>query len=91
MAEWGVRGGGASCTRPRRPRRAGDARRLAPRGARQFAVRALAVITGLTLLLIVDVQGLASYGAWLLIVLGVLSEAAATLVYWRRARRGAEQ
>jgi hypothetical protein len=52
----------------------------------QFAVRAVAVVTGLTLLLIVDVRGVAFYLAWSLIVLALLSEAAATLVYWRRAR-----
>ena len=52
----------------------------------QFAVRAVAAVTGLTLLLIVDVRGVAFYLAWSLIVLALLSEAAATLVYWRRAR-----
>jgi hypothetical protein len=45
------------------------------------------VITGLTLLLIVDVHGVAFYVAWTLIVLALASEAAATLVYWRRSRR----
>jgi hypothetical protein len=45
------------------------------------------VITGLTLLLIVDVHGVAFYIAWALIVLALFSEAAATLVYWRRSRR----
>jgi hypothetical protein len=45
------------------------------------------VITGLTLLLIVDVRGVAFYVAWTLIVLALASEAAATLVYWRRSRR----
>jgi hypothetical protein len=54
----------------------------------QFAVRAVAMITGLTLLLIVDVRGLAFFVAWSLIVLALASEAAATLVYWRRTRRG---
>jgi hypothetical protein len=52
----------------------------------QFLVRAAAVITGLTLLLIVDVRGAAFYIAWTLIVLALASEAAATLVYWRRSR-----
>jgi hypothetical protein len=52
----------------------------------QFAVRALAVIAGLTLLLIVDVHGAAFYVAWVLIGLSLASEAAATFVYWRRAR-----
>jgi hypothetical protein len=55
----------------------------------QFAVRAVAVIAGLTLLLIVDVHGAAFYFAWMLIGLSLASEAAATLVYWRRSRTGA--
>lgn len=55
---------------------------------RQFLFRATAVITGLTLLLIVDVRGAAFYFAWSLIVLALASEAAGTLVYWRRTRRG---
>ena len=54
----------------------------------QFLVRAAAVITGLTLLLIVDVRGVAFYVAWSLIVLALASEATATLVYWLRTRRG---
>jgi hypothetical protein len=53
-----------------------------------FLLRAVAVITGLTLLLIVDVRGVAFYIAWSLIVLALASEAAATLVYWLRSRRG---
>ena len=53
----------------------------------QFAIRAVAVITGLTLLLIVDVHGVAFYVAWGLIGLALLSEAAATLVYRRHSRR----
>jgi hypothetical protein len=53
----------------------------------QFLLRAAAVITGLTLLLIVDVRGAAFYVAWSLIVLALTGEAAATLVYWLRARR----
>jgi hypothetical protein len=53
----------------------------------QFLVRAAAVITGLTLLLVVDVHGVAFYIAWSLIVLALATEAAATLVYWRRSRR----
>jgi len=52
----------------------------------QFIFRASAVITGLTLLLIVDVHGAAFYFAWTLIVLALASEAAATLVYWLRSR-----
>jgi hypothetical protein len=52
----------------------------------QFMVRAAAVLTGLTLLLIVDVRGFAFYVAWALIVLALVTEAAATFVYWRRIR-----
>jgi hypothetical protein len=52
----------------------------------QFLVRAVAVITGLTLLLIVDVRGAAFYVAWALIVLALATEGLATLVYWRRSR-----
>jgi hypothetical protein len=57
----------------------------------QFAIRGVAIITGLTLLLIVDVRGVTFYLAWSLIVLALLSEGAATLIYRRRARgnRGA--
>jgi hypothetical protein len=54
----------------------------------QFLVRAAMVITGLVLLLIVDVHGVVFYIAWTLIVLALASEALATLVYWRRSRRG---
>jgi hypothetical protein len=54
----------------------------------QFLLRAAAVITGLTLLLVVDVHGAAFYMAWTLIVLALASEATATLFYWRRSRRG---
>jgi hypothetical protein len=53
----------------------------------QFLVRAAAVATGLTLLLIVDVHGVAFYIAWALIVLALVTETAATFVYWRRQRR----
>jgi hypothetical protein len=53
----------------------------------QFLFRAGAVITGLTLLLIVDVRGAAFYVAWSLVVLALASEAAATFVYWSRGRR----
>jgi len=52
----------------------------------QFAVRACAVVSGLVLLLIVDVHGAGFYLAWGLIGLALLSEGAATLVYWRRSR-----
>lgn len=45
------------------------------------------VITGLTLLLIVDVHGVAFYLAWALIGLSLITEGAATFVYWRRSRR----
>ena len=48
----------------------------------------MAVVTGLVLLLLVDVRGAVFYVAWALIVLALLSEGAATLVYWRRSRRG---
>jgi uncharacterized membrane protein len=53
----------------------------------QFLLRAAAVITGLTLLLLVDVHGVAFYVAWSLIVLALVSEAVATLVYWLRSRQ----
>jgi hypothetical protein len=54
----------------------------------QFAVRAVAVVTGLTLLVLVDVHGVAFYFAWGLIGFALVTEAAATLVYWRRSRGG---
>jgi len=54
----------------------------------QFLFRAAAVVAGLVLLLVVDVHGLVFYIAWFLIGLALLSEAVATLVYWRRARGG---
>jgi hypothetical protein len=57
-----------------------------PASAWQFIVRAILIVTGLTLLIIVDVHGVAFYLAWALIGLALLSEAAATLVYWRRTR-----
>jgi hypothetical protein len=53
----------------------------------QFFLRAAAVITGLTLLLIVDVHGAVFYIAWALIVLALISEGVATLVHLRRSRR----
>jgi hypothetical protein len=52
----------------------------------QFLLRAAMVITGLTLLLIVDVHGVAFYIAWALIVLALVTEAIATFVFWRRLR-----
>jgi hypothetical protein len=53
----------------------------------QFLLRGVAVISGLTLLLLADVRGAAFYVAWALIVLALASEAAATFIYWRRSRR----
>ena len=55
---------------------------------RQFLVRAVAIVAGLTMLLIVNVRGVGFYMAWSLIVLAFLSEVAATLVYWQRSRAG---
>jgi hypothetical protein len=54
----------------------------------QVGVRAVAVVTGLALLVIVDVRGVAFYVAWGLIGLALVTEAAATLVYYRRFRGG---
>jgi hypothetical protein len=54
----------------------------------QFGARAVAVVTGLTLLVIVDVHGVGFYFAWGLLGLALVTEAAATLVYWRRVRGG---
>jgi hypothetical protein len=59
----------------------------APLPSWQFVVRAALVITGLTLLLVVDVHGVVFYIAWTLIVLALVSEAVATLMYWQRSRR----
>ena len=56
----------------------------------QFAIRAVAILAGLTLLFGLDVRGLASYVAWMLIALALLSEVVATVVYWRRTRRAAQ-
>ncbi len=52
----------------------------------QFALRAVAVITGLVLLLVADVHGALFYFAWWLIVFALVTEGAATLVYWLRSR-----
>jgi hypothetical protein len=52
----------------------------------QFVVRAIMIVLGLTLLLVVDVRGAAFYVAWGLIVAAFLSELAATVVYWVRHR-----
>jgi hypothetical protein len=68
-----------------------------PRGGRvappphppwQFLVRAAMVVTGLVLLLVVDVRGVAFYLAWVLIGLALVGEAIGTVVYWQRSRRG---
>ena len=53
----------------------------------QFLLRGAAVICGLTLLLIVNVHGVAFYVAWSLIGLALVTEAIATVVHLRRARR----
>ena len=53
----------------------------------QFLVRATMVITGLVLLLVVDVHGVVFYVAWALIVLALAGEALGTLVYWVQFRR----
>jgi hypothetical protein len=53
----------------------------------QFLIRAIAVATGLTLLLLVDVRGAVFYVAWGLIVGALVSEAAATLLYWHSSRK----
>jgi hypothetical protein len=50
----------------------------------QFVFRAAAVITGLVLLLLVNVHGVVFYVAWALIVMALATEALAMLVYWRR-------
>jgi hypothetical protein len=52
----------------------------------QFLVRAIAIIAGLTMLLVVNVRGVAFYVAWSLIVLAFLSEVAATFLHLRRTR-----
>lgn len=52
----------------------------------QFVLRAVMVISGLTLLLVVKAHGVAFYFAWALIGLALVSEGVATLVYWRRGR-----
>ena len=44
------------------------------------------VVTGLTLLVVVDAHGAAFYFAWGLIGIALVTEAVATLVYWRRSR-----
>jgi membrane protein implicated in regulation of membrane protease activity len=59
---------------------------MSPSLPRQFLVRAVAIIAGLTMLLVVNVRGAAFYVAWTLIVVAFLTEVAATVVYWRRSR-----
>jgi hypothetical protein len=56
----------------------------------QVFLRAAAVITGLTLLLVVDVRGVAFYLAWTLLGHALLSEGAAMLVHRPRAQRRRE-
>jgi hypothetical protein len=53
----------------------------------QFLARGVAVGCGLTLLLIVNVHGVAFYVAWSLIGLALVTEAIATAVHLRRVRR----
>jgi hypothetical protein len=53
----------------------------------QFLLRAVMVISGLVLLLIVDVHGAVFYVAWALLVAALATEALATLVYWTRQHR----
>jgi hypothetical protein len=52
----------------------------------QFVLRASMVVSGLTLLLIVDVRGVVFYLAWAAIGLALASETAAMLLYWSRSR-----
>jgi hypothetical protein len=52
----------------------------------QFVVRAVMIVVGLTLLLVVDVRGAAFYVAWALIAVALLTEFVATIVYWLRQR-----
>jgi hypothetical protein len=54
----------------------------------QFVVRAILIVVGLTMLLVVNVHGAGFYVAWSLIGLAFLSEVAATLAHWRRSRAG---
>jgi hypothetical protein len=52
----------------------------------QFVARAVAIVVGLSLLLVVGVHGAVFYGAWGLIALAFLSEVAATVVFCNRNR-----
>jgi hypothetical protein len=63
-----------------------SARPPAPRVPWQFVLRATAVVAGLTLLLVVEVHGFVFFLAWGLIVLALVTEGIATLVYWLRSR-----
>jgi hypothetical protein len=66
----------------------GDRIRPSPHPPWQFVLRAAMVVTGLVLLLVVDVHGVAFYVAWVLIVLALVGEAIGTLLYWLRLPRG---
>jgi hypothetical protein len=66
----------------------GERVRPSPHPPWQFLVRAAIVVTGLVLLLVVDVHGVAFYVAWVLIVLALVGEAIGTLLYWLGSRRG---
>jgi hypothetical protein len=66
----------------------GDRVRPSPYPPWQFLVRAAIVVTGLVMLLVVDVHGVAFYVAWVLIVLALVGEAIGTLLYWLGSRRG---
>jgi hypothetical protein len=59
-----------------------------PRVPWQFWLRALLVVSGLVLLVIVADGGLVFYIGWSLVGLALLSEAAATIVHWRRSHGG---
>jgi hypothetical protein len=54
----------------------------------QLLARSIAIIVGLTMLLVVKVHGFGFYVAWSLIGVAFLTEVAATLVHWRRSRVG---
>jgi hypothetical protein len=54
----------------------------------QFLARAIAIIVGLTMLLVVNVRGVGFYMAWSLIGVAFLSEVVATILHLRRSRAG---
>jgi hypothetical protein len=54
----------------------------------QFLARAIAIVVGLTMLLVVNVRGVGFYVAWSLIGVAFLSEVVATIVHVRRSRAG---